>query len=733
MAILLVLSASGKDRIFAAGDPGSPVGPYQGFGYEWENNTLGLDRRVPPPWQPISIKGKTLEVWGRSHRFGAGLFPEQITSQGRDLLASPMRLRLRVNGQSLADANVETKITDQTHGDRVELSGTLQNADVRMLLRTSLEFDGFLRFDLTLTPADSAVSLQELIVVIPFYSQVSRFYSRFLNYDFNAQRVVRDDLFRSAGRISQPVYMPFTHSIWVGDHQVGAELSAETNQHWSNADPGRSIAIEPTESHTLLRLNLVDTPIKLSQEKTYSFAMYATPVRPMNPDWRSYIIGSPMQGRFQPPPGYDARLWTFCAPSVRSPGMVPLAYNGLPLPPSDPQKLAVYNQVAAKAKEHGVRFIPYSALMWLHSDIPEFQSYRKYWVRDLDQRERKVVRWQPSKRRGRAAGKGNASEISLYPKSIQDFLIWQYVRAADQWHQDGLFFDVATGYGNVVNPNAGELVPDPGKVYQPVFAVREFHKRLYKAVKARRPDFLITQHSAKLPILYGGFSDIVYSGESLNVLFREIGAQPKRLAGASGDRVPYVPDYSRVPDDFWKATYGSNLGFAQYLQPQVIKWRERWGDEVPKERVKARQKADADLYTRLLLSRALVLGLPVMRTRLDEDVFDRVMRGFQKFGGLVEPLTFIGPGEAERFLGKANQSRLLCSAYVRQDTRKMVLIIANWVPEKVSETLELNLSALPITKITKITDLEGGTPPPNNARSIQIDLAGNDFRVLMIE
>lgn len=735
IVIFLIFALQGNGLVFGANAPGSPVGPYQGFGYEWENNTLGMDRRVPPPWKPVSVKGQTLEVWGRSYVFGSALFPMQITSQGKELLAAPMRLRLQANGRALADTQVDTKITDQAHDDRVELTGRLQNADVRVLLRTSLEFDGFLRFDLTLTPTRAPVSLQAVVIEIPFHSQVARFYSRFFLYDFHRQLVDPRDLLRSAGRISQSIVMPFNHHVWIGNHQVGAEFSAETNQNWSNQVLNRSIEIVPTAAHTVLRLNLVDKPVTFSQDQGYSFALYITPIRPMSQNWRASINGAPMQTQFEPPQGYTPRLWTFYAPAVRSPNMVPLEYDSLAVPPSAPKQRAIYDQVLAKAHHNKVRFIPYSSLMWWHGDIPELQAYWKYWVMDLAQRGTRIEGWQPSKRTLDAGKKGNAFEISLYSKSIQDFLIWQYVQAAEKWNQDGVYFDVAAGRANVVNPNAGRLVPDKGKMYQPVFSVREFHKRLYKAVKARQPDFLITQHHGKTPILYSGFSDIIYSGEALNLLFLDVGSQQKKLGKLSEDRAPYAPDYSRIPDDFWRATYGSQFGFVPYLLPQIFKWRASWGDGGTEEMVRAQQKQDGGPYTRILLSRALVLGLPVMRLRLDVDVFDKVMRGFEQFGGLVEPLTFIGPEEAERIHRKANTSRLLTSAYLRPETRKMVLIIANWTPNKVSEALDLNFSAMAgnLTAIAKVTDLEGGAPPSHSAQSIKVELPGNDFRVLMIE
>ena len=81
--VLFALLTGGLSPIYGANPPSSPDGLYQGFGYEWENNDLGMDHRVPAPWTPVKVNEKVLEIWGRNYIFGETLFPRQITSQGR--------------------------------------------------------------------------------------------------------------------------------------------------------------------------------------------------------------------------------------------------------------------------------------------------------------------------------------------------------------------------------------------------------------------------------------------------------------------------------------------------------------------------------------------------------------------------------------------------------------------------------------------------------------------------
>ena len=60
--------------------------------FPWENNTLGVSHRVWPPFTPIKVSGEEVSIVDRTYRLnGFGLF-DSVVSEGRELLAGPMRI-----------------------------------------------------------------------------------------------------------------------------------------------------------------------------------------------------------------------------------------------------------------------------------------------------------------------------------------------------------------------------------------------------------------------------------------------------------------------------------------------------------------------------------------------------------------------------------------------------------------------------------------------------------------
>ncbi len=76
----------------------------------WLDSTLGLEDEVVPPFTPLKVKGETVECLGRKVRFGKLGLPESIISNGREILAAPVRFILERNtGQGAKDTGQGTR------------------------------------------------------------------------------------------------------------------------------------------------------------------------------------------------------------------------------------------------------------------------------------------------------------------------------------------------------------------------------------------------------------------------------------------------------------------------------------------------------------------------------------------------------------------------------------------------------------------------------------------------
>jgi hypothetical protein len=70
--------------------------------FPWENNPAGRERIVIPPFTPLQVDEaqRTVSCVLRQHELGNGGLWHQVTSQGRPLLAAPMRLEIEAAGKT---------------------------------------------------------------------------------------------------------------------------------------------------------------------------------------------------------------------------------------------------------------------------------------------------------------------------------------------------------------------------------------------------------------------------------------------------------------------------------------------------------------------------------------------------------------------------------------------------------------------------------------------------------
>lgn len=710
-----------------AGSPGSAQGPYRGFGFEWENNNLGMDHSVPAPWSPVRVEQQTIEVWGRKFDFRSGrAWPDAIASAGIQVLARPIELKLTTGSGTVAwngPARIRREADDAA---RIFWQGT--EAGLAIEADSSVEFDGFLRIDLRLRPVAGSVSLRELVVDIPFSSPIATFYNRGFSYDFVQQKRSpswRAEIGETAGRIAGDRREPFVFHYWIGNERCGAEISIPSNYEWSTAKDGSPLEVLAGKDATTLRLNLVTAPREIASETTFSLAILPTPVKPVSiPDWRRIVL-LPSTVSDVATRDLNPELWRFY-PIVFH-GTLPFETWGLPEPSRDPAKRSMCDQQMASAAANGLHVIPYSAACLMSTQAPGFENYRSYWMTNDEQPKR---------------GMRDNVQVSLYAKSIRDFLVFQHVEAAKKFPcYEGLYFDVADISDNVLNSNANEhdMRRRPDASFKPVYKMRDFYKRVYKAVKAVRPGYLITMHQAKMQDVFAAFVDVMLTGEGLNATFLDLGKAQHAQHQLPDGHPTYLPDYTLFSEGFWKAMYAPK-GYIHAFLPQITKTfpTNAKGYENREREWKQWFRAHPEFvtrHTREMFSRILVQGLSSRPERCDRAVWTSMMRAFEELGGLADGVEHIPYWEAACF-AKTESKDLLFTAYVRPDKKRALLIAANWSNEAVESPVTLGRGALGLTRDGDLQcrDLESkSTVPAQGGETVRFVVPANDFRLLLVE
>ena len=259
----------------------------------WENNKLGKQDIVPPPWTPMAWNAgnNTVSCWNRNYTFGNSILPEKITSGKTELFTAPVQLLLdgkRIGGK--ADVKVE-KVSPST----IELSAVSADSQFRIQSKVHAEFDGFVWFDITLTPIGKNVNVKSLTLDFPFRKEASTLFNSmtkyYLDYRPGAYGVFKAynmDLYR------------VPRVMFVGNDHCGFEWVCETMPDWYNNKPQQSLQLIPGAKANLLRLNFIDKPVTITKPLTYSFGIQATPVRPLPKKWRHLRAGSKKADGFQP-------------------------------------------------------------------------------------------------------------------------------------------------------------------------------------------------------------------------------------------------------------------------------------------------------------------------------------------------------------------------------------------------------------------------------------------------
>lgn len=235
----------------------------------WWNNSLGIDHSVPPPFEPVRNAAGTLSVWGRDYVFGADGFPSQIRNQGLEMLRAAPRLLLTSAATAAAvDLARLPATTSDTFPDTVTRSAHQACGEALTVdLKTTVEFDGFLRCDLTLTPS-RPVRLDELALSLPLSPALAR-----LLLTSNGPGA-------TAQVLAGPYRSPFMPYLWVGNDDLGLAWFAESDQHWTPGN-AEALAITPTAAGSDLRLQMIGKPVQITAPVSFSFGLMATPIRPI--------------------------------------------------------------------------------------------------------------------------------------------------------------------------------------------------------------------------------------------------------------------------------------------------------------------------------------------------------------------------------------------------------------------------------------------------------------------
>ncbi|MCX7426580.1 MAG: DUF6067 family protein [Planctomycetia bacterium] len=452
---------------------------------DWLGTKAGVTDAVLPPYTPVEVADDAgavlLSVWGRTYRLGDLAIPQQIVSHDASLLAAPVRLRAVVGGKEVSWSGAAPTIRQRTPG-RVTLEQTASDGPITAKAVASIEYDGFLRTECTLS-VSAPVEIQSLVLEIPVKKEHAR-------YLYTWPTIWGGSGF--SGELVRAMTFSFHPIVWLGDEARGLSWMCESENDFSPDDPAKVIEVVPGDEAATLRIRMIGKPTALRPDRPleYVFALQATPLKPIGKDgWESRFGSCPWYGddydlltgrEFLGKPALD-RLRELGVRTLIAWNWTPALAYPWPLDRADD-----FKSLVRACHAQGIRVIPYLGYQ-ISEKAPEYAQVRdEVVVFPVMANADKYPKTKPHM----------VSSVCL--RSIwQDSLAERVSRMIDEFDIDGVYVDSANMpwpcmnalHGCEARRLDGAVVP----VY-PVFSVRDTFRRLYAVIKGKKADGVIDSH-----------------------------------------------------------------------------------------------------------------------------------------------------------------------------------------------------------------------------------------------
>jgi hypothetical protein len=530
---------------------------------QWLGNREGISDEVLPPWTPLKVRGKAISPWGREYVWGILPFPERVRAKGEELLSSPIRLVVNVDGRRQVWKGKGLRFTKKTPA-RVEFIVDTEGQDVEVSASLWCEYDGCVKCDWKIVPKQKGSRIEEVIFEIPFKAKHARLiyhYPGRWGSAFNAGSVPREGM-----------KMAFRPYVWLGDEWRGLAWFCPSDENFRPKDPKSVTELVHNGDSVLLRVNLIQEPFELNEPIQFTFGFEATPIRP-NPedvwDYRIVHTGNyglekqswspPRKIRRETEGNIEERLTVL--DMYRDLGVRTICFHEHwstiqnYLAPAQPEGL---RSLVKACHERGMRLLVYYG--YELSDIaPEWEIYGD------------EVLVYP-----RAGGYKRQPEqtayICCYASAWQDYLAWAISRTMDEFDVDGVYLDGTANPWACGNRGHGcGYIGDDGKLHQtyPFFEVREMMKRIYTIVKTRKPHGLVNLHqSTCMTIPSVGWATSYWDGEQFGHIARTPETFPTDVLPLDAFRAEFMGHNWGVPAEL--LCYGRPYAYSEALAISLL-------------------------------------------------------------------------------------------------------------------------------------------------------------------
>jgi len=275
--------------------------PWKHSRLRWLDSMIALDDGIVPPFSPMNVDGNRVSCLGRGVTLDQSGLPLQIQSfftpevtqigtQGRDILASPIRLIIEDSEKQIVPwTEFGLNITKNAEG-AISWESTNTAGSITMTCLAQMEFDGYVEFDIKLTSQEE-VRVNDISLEIPMSKDVAK-YMMGMGYKGGL---------RPKGFNWKWDATKNQDSAWVGDVNGGLQCSFRDENYsrplntnfyqlkplilprsWWNQGWGGCDFLEVNDDIFLIKAYSGPRRIREGEELHYIFSLLITPFKTLN-------------------------------------------------------------------------------------------------------------------------------------------------------------------------------------------------------------------------------------------------------------------------------------------------------------------------------------------------------------------------------------------------------------------------------------------------------------------
>ena len=286
------------------------VRPFRRSVFDWEGTKLGRSDAIPEPFTPIEVKRtaagdlavgtrckwhqvdglglwKNMRVKMTKEEYGAESAPEDAFG----VMAGPMRLEATKTGKTvpIVGRGLDLRAHSQA---RAESRATFEGGPLRGRSEAVWDVDGMMTWTLTLESGE----VDALRLVIPLDGKEATLMHACtdgvrINYAgvipagvgcvWTGRKARRNALMGD--------YVPY---LWLGGPVAGLSVFGDNDKGWVTGAASCQEIVRKTDGTLEIVLNLISRPTHIDSPRTIRIGFLATPVKPMEPNWRGQEFGT---------------------------------------------------------------------------------------------------------------------------------------------------------------------------------------------------------------------------------------------------------------------------------------------------------------------------------------------------------------------------------------------------------------------------------------------------------